>query len=111
MKIERAKEQLNRFLGGRVLTFSIKWHDNNEWVAECKEIPAIMTGGKGDDIAYMDKMMREAILTAAGIDIEFASEVLRFVRYNPLALNTNALGINRSGSPFSRDRQADYVLS
>lgn len=111
MKIEQAKEQLKKFLGGRTLTFSIRWYDNNEWVAECNEIPAIMTGGKGDDIAYMDTMMREAILTAAGIDTEYAAEILKFVRLNPMPMHASVLGLNRPSASVNRDRQAEYVLS
>ncbi len=111
MKIEQAKEQLKKFLGGKILTFSIKWHENNEWVAECNEIPAIMTGSMGNDIALVDKMIREAILTAAGINVDYADEILKFVGYNPVAANTKLFGLKRSSFISSKDRQAEYVLS
>lgn len=110
MKTEQAKEQLKKFLGGRTLTFSIRWYDNNEWIAECNEIPAIMTGGMGNDIALMDKMIREAIMTAVGIDVAYADEILKFVGYNPVAANTKSLGLSRPSFIFSKDREAEYVL-
>lgn len=109
--MEQAKEQLKKFLGGKILTFSVRRYENNEWVAECNEIPAVMTGGMGDDIAFMDKMIREAILTAAGIDVAYAEEILRFVGYNPMAANTKPVGLRRSNFLSSKDRLAEYALS
>jgi predicted RNase H-like HicB family nuclease len=79
MNLIQAKERLAQFLGETVLTFSIKKYEDGEWVAECNEIPAIMTGGMGDDITQMDDMIRDAILTAAGIDPEYRDQVLKFV--------------------------------
>ena len=111
MKIKQAKEQLKKFLGGKVLTFSVRRYEDNEWVAECNEIPAIMTGGMGDDIAFMDKVIREAILTAAGIDVAYAEEILRFVGYNPVAKSMKLFGLGRSSLIASKDRQAEYALS
>ena len=81
MELETAKKRLQSFLGDRELTFSIRTYPDGEWVAECNEIPAIMTGGKEDDITSMDAMIRDAILTAAGVDAEFAGEILKFVGY------------------------------
>ncbi|MFA6340769.1 MAG: hypothetical protein WCX27_00810 [Candidatus Paceibacterota bacterium] len=82
MNLENTKEQLRSFLGGKILTFSITKYSNGEWIASCNEIPAIMTGGLNNDIAYMDRMIREAILTAAGIDLEYSETVLKFIDLN-----------------------------
>jgi hypothetical protein len=71
MNEEQAKEQLRTFLGGRVLTFSVREYDNGEWVAECNEISGIITGGVGD-YTERDQLMRDAIVTAAGVDSKFA---------------------------------------
>ncbi len=103
MELNNAKQQLAAFLGGRELTFSIKKYPDGEWVAECNEIPAIMTGGKEDDITNMDSMIRDAILTAAGVNTEFANEILKFVGYRQT---------NRLANLFRTERtEADYVLS
>ena len=81
MELNTAKERLQNFLGGRVLTFSIRPFPNGEWIAECNEIPAIATGGLGNDISNMDAMIRDAIFSAAGVDIKYSSEILKFVGY------------------------------
>ena len=58
---------------------------------------------KADDITNMDAMIRDAILTAAGVDTEFANEILKFVGYRPT---------NRFASLFRPERtEAEYVLS
>ena len=103
MKPNEAKTRLATFLGGRELTFSIKKYPDGEWVAECNEIPAIMTGGKEDDITNMDTLIRDAILTAAGIDTKFANDILKFVGYRQPG----------SFASFFRSEktEADYVLS
>ena len=111
MSLIKAKKQLGSFLGDKVLTFSIKKYPNGEWVAECNEIPAIMTGGMGDDIAAMDAMIRDAILTAAGIDTQYASEVLKFVGYDPTGADTKTVNVSSPKITFSDDREAEYVLS
>jgi hypothetical protein len=81
MNKEQAKSLLLKFLGGREFTFSIKQYDNREWVAVCNEIPAIMTGGLGYNITDIDFMIRDAILTAAGIDTVYANDILKFTGY------------------------------
>jgi hypothetical protein len=81
--IEKARLDLEQFLGDTMLTFSIKNYSNGEWTAYCNEIPAIMTGGMGVDISTMDRMIRDAILTAAGVDPDLAEEVLKFTGLNP----------------------------
>ncbi|PIQ91569.1 MAG: hypothetical protein COV70_03015 [Parcubacteria group bacterium CG11_big_fil_rev_8_21_14_0_20_39_22] len=80
--LKKAKEGLKKFLGDKVLTFSIKRFPDGEWVAECNELPAIITGGCEGDITNMDEMIREAVLTAAGIDNRFSKEILKFVGYS-----------------------------
>lgn len=104
MELNQAKDRLATFLGGKELTFSIRKYPDGEWVAECNEIPAIMTGGKEGDITNMDTMIRDAILTAAGIDTKFANEILKFVGYRQ----------SSSFADFFREEKteaADYVLS
>ena len=104
MEIKAAKKRLAAFLGGRTLTFSIKTFENGEWVAECNEIPAIITGGMGDDISNRDVLIRDAILTAAGVDIELAGDVLKFVGYKPA-------GALASFFKNSEKAAAEYVVS
>jgi len=103
MELKTAKEILKGFLADRELTFSIRRYPDGEWVAECNEIPAIMTGGKEDDITNIDTMIRDAILTAAGVDTEYANEVLKFVGYRQANRVANLFRIDRT--------EAEYVLS
>lgn len=102
MNKEQAREQLMRFLGGGVLSFSITTYPNGEWVAECNEIPAIVTGGLGGDITSMDRMLRDVILTAAGVDTEYADDLLRFVGYKPIGFLAHLFG--------SKEKEAEYAL-
>ena len=67
MNKEQAAKQLDKFMGGKPLTFSIKQGPNDEWVAQCNEIDGIVTCGIGYDAFEMEKLMQDAILTAAGI--------------------------------------------
>lgn len=109
MNIEQAKNKLAEFLGDKVLTFSIKRYEGGEWVAECNEIPGIMTGGLGDDIAVMDRMMKDAILTAAGVDIEYVNDILKFVGYNPeTEVSWNPF---KPKMIFTSEHKAEYELS
>lgn len=86
----------------RVLTFSIEEYTNGEWIATCNEIPSITTGGMGNDITKRDSLIREAILTAAGVDISYADEILKFVGYRPASVLR---------SVFNREivKEAEYV--
>src|ERR1019366_6646485 len=103
MELKDAKTRLHGFLGDRELTFSIRKYPDGEWVAECNEIPAIMTGGKADDITNVDTMIRDAILTAAGVDPKYANKILKFVGYRQA---------NRIANLFRTERtEAEYVLS
>ncbi len=102
MNLEQAKTQLRHFLRGRVLTFSITPYPNGEWVAECNEVPAIITGGLGGDITTMDCMMRDAILTAAGVDTQYAGEALEFIGYKPVGVLAQIFG--------SENKKAEYAI-
>jgi hypothetical protein len=106
MNIEQAKTGLKSFLNGKELTFSIKRFENSEWIAECNEIPAIATGGMGDDISNLDLMIREAILTAAGIDTEYANDILKFKGYRPKTAAFSFFKLNNIIK-----NEAEYVLS
>ncbi|KKU50169.1 MAG: hypothetical protein UY47_C0007G0024 [Parcubacteria group bacterium GW2011_GWB1_49_7] len=109
MNIQQAKANLEKFLGDRMLTFSIMKYQNGEWVAECNELPAIMTGGMGDDVAEMDRMIRDAILTAAGIDPKYSQQVLRFVDLkSPFRWGTNLFS---HSSMRTAEREAEYVIA
>jgi len=104
MNIEQAKLNLKNFLGGKELTFSIRSFDNGEWIAECNEISSIMTGGMGNDITNIDSMIRDAILTAAGIDTDYANEILKFTGYRSKnSILSNFLGNSK--------KEAEYALS
>ncbi len=106
MNIEQAKTNLKSFLNGKELTFSIKRFENDEWIAECNEIPAIATGGMGDDITNLDLMIREAIVTAAGIDAEYAKDLLQFKGYRPKVSAFSFLKLDNVIK-----NEAEYVLS
>lgn len=106
MDIEQARTRLKTFFAGRILTFSITHYQNGEWVAECNEIPAIVTGGVDTDITAMDTKMRDAILVAAGIDSYFAS-LLQFIGYKPTGILARIFGIDNSES----DKEAKYVIT
>ncbi len=107
MNKEQAKSLLEKFLGGRELTFSIKQYDNREWVATCNEIPAIMTGGLGYNITDIDTMIRDAILTAAGIDTIYANDILKFTGYKN-AKNSIASFLNLDNLV---KNEAEYAIS
>ncbi|HEV3244931.1 MAG TPA: hypothetical protein VG102_01070 [Candidatus Paceibacterota bacterium] len=71
MNEEQAKQRLREFLQNRELTFSIRTYDSTgEWIAECNEIPGIITGGIGD-YTERDQLMRDAIITAASVKGDF----------------------------------------
>ena len=107
MNKEQAKLNLRKFLGGKELTFSIKQYENGEWVATCNEVPAIMTGGLGYNITEIDSMIRDAILTAAGIDTIYANDILKFTGYKTAEASLTSF--------FNLDNlvknQAEYALS
>lgn len=84
MDILESRKRLQSFLGGRVLTFAVREESSGEWVAECNEIAGIMTCGMGPDISDRDALIRDAILTAAGVDTRYADQLLQFVGYKPV---------------------------
>jgi hypothetical protein len=55
----------------------VKQYPNDKWVAQCNEIDGIITCGEGYDMATMENLMQDAILTAAGIPKEFSDNMLR----------------------------------
>jgi hypothetical protein len=90
MNLKQANEQVVQFFGGRKLTFCIErfGENNEEWIARCDQIPAISTSGYGFDERDIRDQVRDAILTAAGVDGEYADEVLNeFSLTNELAIS------------------------
>lgn len=79
MEQKKAKAQLEKFLNGRTLTFSTTHYPSGEWVAQCNEIAGIITGGI--DLNTKDVMIRDAILTAANVDVKYANTLLKNVGY------------------------------
>lgn len=77
MNKEQAKKRLLKFMGNSCLTFSVKQNPNDKWVAQCNEIDSIITCGEGYDMATMESLMQDAILTAAGIPKEFSDGMLK----------------------------------
>ncbi len=79
MNLSLANEKIKRFFNGQELTFCVERFGENheEWVARCNEIPAISTSGFGFDERDVREQVKDVILTAAGVDGEYADEVLR----------------------------------
>ena len=69
-----------------------------------------MTGGMGDDIAAMDRMIRDVILTAAGVDTEYINDILKFVGNNPRA-EISWADVFKPKVIFTGDSKAEYELS
>lgn len=67
MTHQEAKQQLERFMGEHVLTFTVE-RDGDNWMATCNQFPAISTGGVGYDHDEMQNILKDAILTAAGVE-------------------------------------------
>jgi hypothetical protein len=109
MTKDEALTQLGRFLGDNTLTFSFERFDNGEWIATCNEIPAIQTGGMGDDITKTDSMLREAILVAAGIDPKYKNDILQFVGIQQSRISPVPAFLG--GSPRLTTKSAEYVLA
>ena len=73
MTEQKAKQILRDFTKNQVLTFTVEtFEKDEEWIARCDQIPAIITGGVGNDYNIMYSLMRDAVLTAAGIDSKYA---------------------------------------
>lgn len=78
MNLEQAKNNIARFFGGQDLTFCVERFGENfeEWVAHCDQVPGITTSGYGFDEREMKDLVKDAILTASGVDGDFADDVL-----------------------------------
>lgn len=78
MNIDQAKACLARFMGDQQhLTFSVENFEDGEWIARCNEISAIVTGGGVCSTDEMKEQIKDAILTAAGIDGVHSADLLR----------------------------------
>lgn len=79
MTLEQANEQIVRFFNGESLTFCLERFGDNyeEWVARCDQVPAINTSGYGFDEREIRDQVRDAIITAAGVEGEFAQDILK----------------------------------
>lgn len=79
MNLTIANEKIKHFFNGQELTFCVErfGENNQEWVARCNELPAVNTSGYGFDERNMKEQVKDAILTAAGVDGEFADDVLK----------------------------------
>ena len=104
MNLEKAREILGNFLKRQHISFIITRYSSGEWIAECNEIPAVMTGGMSDDITKIDAMIREAILTAANIDAQYSIDLLKFVGIESRGFLGNLFNLNTG-------KTAEYVLT
>jgi len=79
MNLETANKKIKEFFNGRQLTFCVERFGINqeEWVARCNEISAISTSGYGFDERDIRDEVKDAILTAVGVDSEYSEEVLQ----------------------------------
>jgi len=79
MKSISPNEQIVRFFNNRELTFYIErsGKDGQEWVAQCHQIPALMTGGIVYDEEKVQQQIKDVILTAAGVEGDYDSIVSR----------------------------------
>lgn len=107
MTKEQAIKQLNKFMGGKPLTFSIKQGANDEWVAQCNEVDGIITCGVGYDAPEMERLMQDAILSAAGIPKEFSENMLKRIFSNEVVEIKTELNSSSSVTPF----QSAYHLN
>ena len=83
MNLQLANEQIGRFFGGKELTFCVeRFGDNHEeWLVRCDQIPGISTSGYGFDEREMRDQVKDAVLSAAGVDGEYADEVLKEISF------------------------------
>jgi len=74
-----ANQKLTNFFGDQELTFSIERFgvDGQEWIARCNQAPGLTTGGVMYDEKMIQDQIKDAILTAAGVDGEYDSIVSR----------------------------------
>jgi len=89
MNLKQANETIVDFFDGKELTFCVeRFGDNQEqWVARCDQVPGIVTGGDKYNEKVVKEQVKDAILTAAGVDGKFADKVLRELSFsNSLAV-------------------------
>lgn len=82
MNQDQAKQKMKDFLGdNKALTFAIKFFPgvDHKWIAQCNEIDSIITCGTGFDQDEMDRLIEDAILTAARIPEELCEGLLKRV--------------------------------
>lgn len=79
MKKITPNERIVRFFDGRELTFFIErmGKGGQDWVAQCHQIPALMTGGVVYDEVEIQSQIKDLILSAAGVDGDYDSIVSR----------------------------------
>lgn len=79
MKKTAINDKIVRFFNERELTFFIERYgkDGQDWIAQCHQIPALMTGGSVYDEQEIQNQIKDAILTAAGVDGDYDSIVSR----------------------------------
>lgn len=72
-----ANQKLMSFFGDQELTFSIErfGEGGQEWIARCNQAPGLVTGGVVYDEKMIQDQIKDAILTAAGVDGEYDSIV------------------------------------
>lgn len=96
----QALEQLSKLLDGQTLTFSFEEFASGEWIARCNEIPGIITGGSGD-YTERDMLIRDAIISAAGIKGDYG--------YLLKNMGTKQPGLI-SGLLGTKKEESEYVL-
>ena len=74
-----ANQKLISFFEGQELTFSIERFGvgGQEWIARCHQVPGLTTGGIVYDENLIQEQIKDALLTAAGVDGEYDSVVSR----------------------------------
>lgn len=111
MTKEDAQKQLKAFFTHYpMLTFTIKEYENDEWIAQCNEVDGIITGGKGFDQAYMEDLMQDAILTAAGIPYEYSDNMLKRVWSPDLIQSTTESQTKEESVVSVRNYQSIYKI-
>ena len=110
MSKSQSKLKLKKFLGDTALTFTFKTYDDGEWVAQCDQIPGLATGGKNDDLAVVDSMIRDAILTSAQINPEY-TDLLKFKTVVPKSVNIQTVGRSEPKFHFSNEREMGYGVT
>jgi HD superfamily phosphohydrolase len=68
MDTQKAKQQIHDFLGDTEITFSVTSHENGEWEAQFDQIAGLSVCGDATD--NFDYLIRDAIVTAAGVGVE-----------------------------------------